>query len=215
MLTNFQLPLVWLCDNMEFQLNFLSTTADQRVKRHLKRFSLLLYFIVFGSTLFVLFRTHQSQAYMAQVFEELNSGIEGKISSVEPRMLFLERKIGVRNRLRKQSNLFLQPKTRPSVWRKMLIDITKALPPDLVITKIHSGTKASKKKKKGTPDLIIEGFTYIEGGNRDILSVDNFRSNLLFSLPISTNYSDIKVENNRIYKDEDRLKLVFSLGLYE
>jgi len=200
---------------MEFQLNFLSTTADHRVKRHLKRFSLLLYVIIFGATLFVLYRTHQSQAYMAHVFEELNSGIEGKISSVEPRMLFLERKIGVRNRLRKQSILFLQPKTRPSVWRRMLIDITKALPDDLVITKIHSGANKNAKKKKGGPALTIEGFTYIEGGNRDILSVDNFRSNLLFSLPISTNYSIIKVENNRIYKEEDRLKLVFSLGLYE
>ena len=201
---------------MEFQLNFLSTTADERVKRHLKRFTFLVYFIIFGATLFVLYRTHQSQTYMAEVFEGLNTGIEGKISSVEPRMLFLERKIGVRNRLRKQSLLFLQPRNRPAVWRKTLVDITKALPPDLVITNIFTKVeKKGKKKKIGGPDLTIEGFTYIEGGNRDILSVDNFRSNLLFSLPISNNYSDIKVENNRIHKEEDRLKLVFSLGLYE
>ncbi len=201
---------------MEFQLNFLSTTADERVKRHLKRFTFLVYFIIFGATLFVLYRTHQSQTYMAEVFEGLNTGIEGKISSVEPRMLFLERKIGVRNRLRKQSLLFLQPRNRPAVWRKTHVDITKALPPDLVITNIFTKVeKKGKKKKIGGPDLTIEGFTYIEGGNRDILSVDNFRSNLLFSLPISNNYSDIKVENNRIHKEEDRLKLVFSLGLYE
>ena len=119
---------------MDFQLNFLSTTADQRVKRHLKRFSLLLYLLIFGTTMFVIYRTHQSQAYMAVVFEELNAAIEGKISSVEPRMLFLERKIGVRNRLRKQTKLFLQSEKRPSVWRKTLVDITKALPPDLIIT---------------------------------------------------------------------------------
>ncbi|MBT3253152.1 MAG: hypothetical protein HN995_00550 [Candidatus Marinimicrobia bacterium] len=200
---------------MEFQLNFLSSTADERVKRHLKRFSFLLYIIIFGATIFILVRTHESQAYMAQVFEGLNSDIEGKISSVEPRMLFLERKIGVRNRLRKESDIFLQPKTRPAVWRKILIDITKALPPDLVITKIFSRAKVKANKKKTGPDLTIEGYTYIEGGNRDILSVDNFRGNLLFSLPLSTLYSDIKVENNRIYKEEDRLKLVFSLGLYE
>ena len=200
---------------MELQLNFLSSTADERVKRHMKRFSFLLYVIIFGATLFILLRTHESQAYMAHVFEGLNADIEGKISSVEPRMLFLERKIGVRNRLRKQSDIFLQPQSRPSVWRKMLIDIAKALPPDLVITKIHSKTAVQAKNKKVvTPDLTIDGYTYIEGGNRDILSVDNFRSNLLFSLPISTLYSDIKVENNRIYKEEDRLKLVFSLGLY-
>ncbi len=201
---------------MELQLNFLSTTADERVKRHLKRFTFLLYVIIFGATLFILFRTHESQTYMAQVFEGLNADIEGKISSVEPRMLFLERKIGVRNRLRKQSEIFLQPKARPSVWRKTLIDITKALPPDLVITKVFSKPETKNKNKKSSgPSLTIEGYTYIEGSNRDILSVDNFRSNLLFSLPISTNYSDIKVENNRIYKEEDRLKLVFSLGLYE
>ena len=200
---------------MEYQLNFLSSTADERVKRHLKRFSFLLYIIIFGATIFILVRTHESQAYMAQVFEGLNSDIEGKISSVEPRMLFLERKIGVRNRLRKESDIFLQPKTRPAVWRKILIDITKALPPDLVITKIFSRAKVKANKKKTGPDLTIEGYTYIEGGNRDILSVDNFRGNLLFSLPLSTLYSDIKVENNRIYKEEDRLKLVFSLGLYE
>jgi len=201
---------------MELQLNFLSTTADERVRRHLKRFSLLLYVIIFSATLFILFRTHESQTYMAQVFEGLNADIEGKISSVEPRMLFLERKIGVRNRLRKQAILFLQPKARPSVWRKTLIDITKALPPDLVITKIFSKPETKNRNQKGvTPALTIEGYTYIEGSNRDILSVDNFRSNLLFSLPISTNFSDIKVENNRIYKEEDRLKLVFSLGLYE
>ena len=202
---------------MELQLNFLSSTADERVKRHLKRFTLLLYVIVFSATLFILYRTHESQTYMAQVFEGLNSDIEGKISSVEPRMLFLERKIGVRNRLRKQANLFLQPKARPSVWRKTLIDIANALPPDLVITKIFSkpDNKTKKAKKGEGPTLTIEGYTYIEGSNRDILSVDNFRSNLLFSFPISENFSDIKVENNRIYKEEDRLKLVFSLGLYE
>ncbi|NQV29877.1 MAG: hypothetical protein HQ508_03225 [Candidatus Marinimicrobia bacterium] len=201
---------------MEYQLNFLSSTADERVKKHLKRFTLLLYFIIFGVTLFILFRTHESQTYMAQVFEGLNADIEGKITSVEPRMLFLERKIGVRNRMRKQSDIFLQPKARPSIWRKMLIDITTALPPDLVITKIFSNPEAQAKKKgANTPDLTIEGYTYIEGNNRDILSVDNFRGNLLFSLPISTIYPNIKVENNRIYKEEDRLKLVFSLGLYQ
>ena len=199
---------------MEFQLNFLSSTADERVKRHLKRFSFLLYIIIFGATIFILVRTHESQAYMAQVFEGLNSDIEGKISSVEPRMLFLERKIGQRNRLRKVSDIFLQPTARPAVWRKILIDITKALPPDLVITKIFSKPNTNKNQKNKGPDLTIEGFTYIEGGNRDILSVDNFRGNLLFSLPLSTLYSDVKVENNRIYKEEDRLKLVFSLGLY-
>lgn len=202
---------------MEYQLNFLSSTADERVKRHLKRFSFLVYVIIFGATIFILVRTHESQAYMAQVFEGLNNDIEGKISSVEPRMLFLERKIGNRNRLRRDSDIFLQPKNRPAVWRKMLIDINKALPPDLVITKIFTRveTKANKKKKVKGPDLMIEGYTYIEGGNRDILSVDNFRSNLLFSLPISTLYSEIKVENNRIYKEEDQLKLIFALGLYE
>lgn len=199
---------------MEFQLNFLSSTADELVKRHLKRFSFLLYIIIFGATIFILVRTHESQAYMAQVFEGLNSDIEGKISSVEPRMLFLERKIGQRNRLRKVSDIFLQPTARPAVWRKILIDITKALPPDLVITKIFSKPNTNKNQKNKGPDLTIEGFTYIEGGNRDILSVDNFRGNLLFSLPLSTLYSDVKVENNRIYKEEDRLKLVFSLGLY-
>ncbi|MCF7824777.1 MAG: hypothetical protein K9N35_11475 [Candidatus Marinimicrobia bacterium] len=201
---------------MELQLNFLASTADERVKKHLKNFSILLYIIIFSATLFVIYRTHQSQLYMSQVFEELNTDIEGKISNVEPRMLFLERKIGIRNRLRRQSDLFLQPKTRPSVWRKILIDITNALPPDLVITKIFSKPSTGKTtdKNKG-PDLTIEGFTYIEGSNRDILSVDNFRANMLFSLPISTLYSEIKVENNRIYKEDDRLKLIFSIGLYE
>ena len=158
----------------ELQLNFLTTTADKRVKLHLKRFSLLIYLIIFVSTLAVLYRTHQSQAYMAEVFEDLNQGIEGKISSVEPRMLFLERKIGVRNRLRRQSDLFLQPKSRPSVWKKTLVDITKALPPDLVITRIFSRPESKSKKKTEGPLLTIEGHTYIEGSNRDILSVDNF-----------------------------------------
>ncbi len=201
---------------MEYQLNFLASTADERVKRHLKRFSFLLYMIIFGATIFILVRTHESQTYMAHVFEGLNQDIEGKISSVEPRMLFLERKIGVRNRLRKESDVFLQPTARPAVWRKILIDITTALPPDLVITKIFTRPEGQgNKKKQDGPALTIEGYTYIEGGNRDILSVDNFRSNLLFSLPLSTLYADIKVENNRIYKEEDQLKLVFSLGLYK
>jgi hypothetical protein len=85
----------------------------------------------------------------------------------------------------------------------------------LVITKIFTKPSTGKNKSKEGPDLTIEGFTYIEGSNRDILSVDNFRSNMLFSLPISTLYSDVKVENNRIYKEDDRLKLIFSIGLYE
>lgn len=200
---------------MQLQLNFLSTTADEKVKRHLKNFSILIYAIVFSATLFIIIRTHQSQLYMSGVIGELNSDIAGKISNVEPRMQFLERKIGVRNRLRKQSDLFLQPNNRPSVWYKTLIDITNALPPDLVITQIFTKPSTGKNKSKEGPDLTLEGFTYIEGSNRDILSVDNFRSNLLFSLPISTLYSDVKVENNRIYKEDDRLKLIFSIGLYE
>jgi hypothetical protein len=157
---------------MELQLNFLSSTADKRVKQHIKNFSLLIYVIIFTASLFVIYRTHQSQMYMADVFENLNADIESKIANVEPRMLFLERKIGVRNRLRRQSDLFLQPKTRPSVWRKTLIDITNALPPDLVITKIFSKPTTGKNKNKMGPALTIEGFTYIEGSNRDILSVD-------------------------------------------
>ena len=201
---------------MELQLNFLASTADQRVKRHLKRFTILIYVIIFSATLFVLFRTHESQSYMSEVFEDLNSDIEGKISNVEPRMQFLERKIGARNRLRRQAEIFLQPHTRPSVWRKIMIDITNALPPDLVLTNIFSKPETKNKNKKNAgPDLTIEGFTYIEGSNRDILSVDNFRGDLLNSLPISELYSEVKVENNRIHKEDDRLKLVFSLGLYE
>ncbi len=200
---------------MEFQLNFLSTTADRRSRLRLRNFTGIIYLIIFVGTVYVMYQIYSTQKYMADVYELRVSEIEQRIASVEPRMLFLERKIGIRNRLKAQSKVFLQPENRASIWKMTLIDMTKALPPELAITKVIATRKAKNPQQRNEgPSMTIEGFTYLQGGNRDILSVDNFRSELLYSLPISENFKEIKVENNRIYKEDENLKLVFALGLY-
>jgi len=204
---------------MEYQLNFLSTTADRRTRLRMRNFTAVLYLIIFFATAYVMFQIYATQKYMADVYELRVKEVESRIANVEPRMLFLERKIGIRNRLRNQTDLFLQPANRPSVWRQTLIDIAEALPPELAITKIqsfrHKKSARNQKNQESQPDLLIEGYTYLQGGNRDILSVDNFRAALLYSLPISQNYPEIKVENNRIFKEDENLKLVFALGFYQ
>jgi len=203
---------------VEFQLNFLSTTADRRTRLRLRNFTALIYLFIFLGTLYVMYQIYATQKYMADVYELRVHEVERRIASVEPRMLFLERKIGIRNRLRNQTDLYLQPANRPSVWKQTLVDIAKALPWELAITKIQliKPVRNKKKKKKGEqPLVVVEGYTYLEEGNRDILSVDNFKSQLMYSLPISENFSEIKVDENRIYKEDENLKLIFGLGFYK
>jgi len=150
---------------------------------------------------------------MANVYQTRVSKIERKISNIEPRVLFLENKIAERNRLRNLASLHVQENSRPSVWYARLVDLTRLLPPDLILTRVSYDPP--EKKDKNKPDMTIDGYMIIKGNEQEIYAVDDLRSALSESLPTKFTYSRVVVENNRIYKEENNLKLVFSLGYYQ
>ncbi|NOZ08295.1 MAG: hypothetical protein GXO91_05390, partial [FCB group bacterium] len=77
------------------------------------------------------------------------------------------------------------------------------------------GKKKSKLKKEDVPEIRIDGYMVFKNKTQDIYSVDEYREKLIASATMEPVYSKIDILNNRIYKDEDNLKLIFSLGYFE
>jgi hypothetical protein len=149
---------------------------------------------------------------MANVYQMRLTKIEKRISAIEPRILFLENKIMKRNKLRQQASLYVQENNRPSIWYARLVSLAELLPPDLILTKIAFNSGHGKNPE--APEITIDGYMIIEGTDQDIFAVDDLRTTLSESLPTKFTYSKLLVENNRIYKEEENLKLAFSLGYY-
>ena len=198
---------------MRYRLNFSSPAVDKQKRRLLRRFTTIIYILVCIFSGYVLFQIYSTQLYMANVYQTRVSEIEKKISNIEPRVLFLENKIAERNRLRNLASLHVQENSRPSVWYARLVDLTRLLPPDLILTRVLYDPP--EKKDKNKPDMTIDGYMIIKGNEQEIYAVDDLRSALSESLPTKFTYSRVVVENNRIYKEENNLKLVFSLGYYQ
>ena len=197
---------------MRYRLNFSSPSVDKQKRRVILRFTTILYIMVCIFSGYVLFQVYNTQNYMANVYQTHVSEIERKISEIEPRVLFLENKIAERNRLLNQASLYVQENSRPSVWYARLVDLARLLPPDLILTKVMYDPP--EKKDPAKPDITIDGYMIITGNEQEIFAVDDLRSTLAESLPTKFNYTKLQVESNRIYKEEDYLKLVFSLGYY-
>lgn len=198
---------------MRYRLNFSSPAVDKQKRRVIRRFTTIIYMLAWIFSGYVLFQIYSTQLYMANVYQTRVSEIEKKISNIEPRVLFLENKIAERNRLRNLASLHVQENSRPSVWYARLVDLTRLLPPDLILTRVSYDPP--EKKDKNKPDMTIDGFMIIRGNEQEIYAVDDLRSALSESLPTKFTYSRVVVENNRIYKEENNLKLVFSLGYYQ
>lgn len=198
---------------MRYQLNFMSTAADRQKRRKIRRYTSVLYLLIWGFSAFVLFQVYSTQLFMANVYKSRTTKMERKISNIEPRILFLERKITERNRLRQQASLYVQENNRPAVWMARLADLAQLLPADLILTKIAYNFKKKSASKK--PEILVDGYMIIEGEEQDIFAVDNLRAALAESLPNNFTYSKLLVENNHVYKEKDKLKLVFTLGYYK
>ena len=197
---------------MRYRLNFSSPAVDKRKRTLIRRITGGFYLLLWIFSAYVLFQVYSTGRFMANTFQAKISKIEKKISNIEPRALFLEREISERNRLGKQASLYIQEEKRPSVWYARLFELAGLLPPDLVLTKIAYLPPEKQDDKK--PEITLDGFTVLRGNEQDVFAVDDFRSALSESLPTTFTYSKLLVDRNRIYKEKDNLKLVFSLGYY-
>lgn len=196
---------------MVYELNFLSKAADRQKRKRVRRLTAIIYVAVWLFSGYVLLQVYMTQKYMANVYQSRVSSVEKEIAQIEPRTLFLEKKIARRNQLRKQAPLYVQSYNRPSSWYARLLDITKLLPYDLILTKIAY----HPTDKKNSPEITIDGYMIIQSDKQDIFMVDQLRAALEESLPTKSLYSKLRIENNKIYKEKDNLKLVFTVGYYQ
>lgn len=198
---------------MHYLLNFLSTSADKQKKTKLRRNTSLLYFLILSFSGYVMYQVYSTQLFMANIYKNYTAKIEKRISDVEPRILFLEKKIGDRNKMRKQTSFYFQETKRPGVWVARLADLSQSLPADLILTQIVYHAKDILNADD--PDILVDGYMIIEGEDQDIFAVDNLRATLANSLPNSFTYSKLLVEKSHVYKEKEKLKLDFTLGYYQ
>lgn len=197
---------------MKYQLNFSSPAVDKQKRKTMQQLTAIVYTVIWIFSGYVLFQVYSTQHYMTDVYQSRVSEIEKKISSIEPRVLFLEKRIAERNLLRNQADLYAQVRSRPSVWYARLIDLSRVLPPDLILTEVSYEWSDDKNNKN--PEMTVDGYMIIRGNNQEIFAVDDLRATLSESIPTKYTYSKLLVENNRIFKEDENLKLVFSLGYY-
>lgn len=198
---------------MRYQLNFLSTAADQQKKNKIRRFTSLLYLLIWSFSGYVMYQVYSTQLFMANIYKNQTAKMERRISNIEPRILFLEKKIIDRNRMRQQTSFYIQETKRPGVWMARLADLSQSLPPDLILTKIVYHPKNIPAANE--PEILVDGYMIIKGENQDIFAVDNLRATLANSLPNTFTYSKLLVENSHVYKEKGKLKLDFTLGYYQ
>jgi len=211
---------------MKYQLNFLSTAAFRRKQEHRKQFIFAIVAIIWVFSGVILTNIYNSIKYKTAVYESKFSEVEGNIVNIQPELWYLNRLVEDRNKLKKYLPLYLQDKSRPSVWQSRLYDIADLLPTDLVLSRIEfkpfeeekDAKKNGKKpalKKEDIPEITVDGFMLFKNESQDIYSVEDYRNKLLESTTTEPTYSRIDVMNNRIYKDDDELKLIFSLGYFQ
>ncbi|MFQ6675712.1 MAG: hypothetical protein ACE5LH_05135 [Fidelibacterota bacterium] len=197
---------------MRYRLNFSRSSVDKHKRHAIRRYTGLTYLLVLLFSGYVLFQIYTTQRFMAGVYQERVEQIEKRIGQIEPRALFLEKMIAQKNRLGNLASLYVQENTRPSVWYARLFDLARLLPPELVVSRI-TFAPASGPGGAG-PELTVDGQMIIKGGEQNVFAVDDFRAALAESIPSTFTYPRLKVEKNRIFKEEDNLKLIFSLGFY-
>ncbi len=210
---------------MRYQLNFLSTAAFKRHQEHQKQFIILLSSIVWIFSFFLLFNMYRSIKFKTTVYESKVRSVQSNIVELEPELSYLKQLVNERNQLKKYLPLYLEERYRPSIWQARLYDLAELLPQDLVLSAIEfkpyneeavkRGGKKSKLKKEDVPEIKIDGYMVFKNKTQDIYSVDEYRERLIASATMEPVYSKIDILNNRIYKDEDNLKLIFSLGYFE
>ncbi len=210
---------------MRYQLNFLSTATYKRHQEHQKQFIILLSSIIWFFSFFLLFNMYRSIKFKTSVYESKMKSIKGNIVEMKPELTYLKRLVDERNQLKKFLPLYLEEKHRPSIWQARLYDIAELLPQDLVLSSIEfkpfdeeeakKNPKRSKQKHEEVPEVRIDGYMVFKNKTQDIYSVDDYRDKLIASSTMEPVYSKIDILNNRIYKDDDNLKLIFSLGYFE
>lgn len=198
---------------MRYSLNFLSTTADRQRRVHYRRVTSLLYSLLWLVTAVVFLNVYGSLSYVANVFQRQSGSLGQQISSIEPRVLFLEKKVAERNRFANNIPLYLQAHDRPAVWYARLSEIAGLLPADLVVSRISYDPERAKTVKDA-PAISIDGYMVIKDKSQDIFAVDDYRAMLSEATTTQDAFSKLVVKNNRIYKDADNLRLTYTLGYY-
>lgn len=175
--------------------------------------------VIWIFSIFVLFNMYRSIKYKAHIYEVKVAQTESNVLKTQPDLLYLNKLVGQRNKLKSRLSLFVQEKHRPSIWKARLYDIASMLPSDLVLSEIqfkpHNESEETKKKDQDVPEITIDGFMVFKNETQDIYSVDEFKDKLVLSSTTEPVYSKIDVTKNRIYKDDDELKLIFSLGYFQ
>lgn len=176
---------------MRYQLNFSQSSVDKHKRHAIRRYTGISYGLIWVFSGYVLFQIYTTQRFMAGVYQDRVEEIEQKISQIEPRALFLEKRIARKNRLGNLASLYVQESHRPSVWYVRLFDLARLLPSELVVSKI------AYTPGKG-PELTVDGHMFIEGSDQDVFAVDDFRAALSESIPSSFSYPRLKVEKNHL-----------------
>ena len=192
-------------------LNFLNTsTKIEEIKRY-KRISGSSFILIFVFSLYIVGHIFFTQYFMVDAYRSRLSNIHKKINAIEPRVKFLEAKLGERTGLNNSLGDFTLIEKRPKVWVPRLLEISNLLPGDVLLTKI---SYQQPKFIKNDPALIIHGEHILKKGEQDYNFLDEIINNWNSSRSLPRYFKSIKILENNIIKEKDDIKITFSIGFF-
>jgi len=196
--------------DMNYSLNFITTTVDQWQRLRIQRFTLFLYLLIIFATGFIFYKLYDSVDYMATVISIKADQIEKQISEIEPQVILLENKINKRNAMTGNTKFYSQIEQRPGLWYARLKDISSNLPAKMIIKQIEYVSDDLGDTKQ-PPKFSLTGHIVIQNNEKDIFMVDEYKNVISESPYIKYIYDNVNINNNNIYKENDDLKLTFSM----
>ncbi len=196
---------------MHYRLNFTTTTADRLKLRKFRRYTWLVYCLIFATTATLLFRTGYGYHQMYSNLKSYQSSLRSELAEIQPRVTYLERLIDKRNQLNEQFDFYNQVDRKPAVLAARIGKITKTLPNQVILDQIRFDVD-SDPRGQIEPGFTVDGHLNILSDRQNIQVVDTYRSVLTDDL-LWYGFDAISLRNNHIYKDLENLKLIFSLGL--
>jgi len=176
-----------------------------------KRISLSAFGTLFLFSTYLVFQIFYSQQYMVNIYLDKSRIIGEKISRIEPRAKFLEKKINERNGLNKKMGIFLQKNDRVSAWVPRLMDLANLLPPDVIIKKI---VYKKEKTPVTSPDLVVYGEHILQKDKQDFDILNMMTNTWENSFALSEIFQNIEILENKILKEGTDIKITFSIGFF-
>jgi len=193
------------------KLNFLNTSSRMDEIKKYKRISLSAFGTLFLFSTYLVFQIFYSQQYMVNIYLDKSRIIGEKISRIEPRAKFLEKKINERNGLNKKMGIFLQKNDRVSAWVPRLMDLANLLPPDVIIKKI---VYKKEKTPVTSPDLVVYGEHILQKDKQDFDILNMMTNTWENSFALSEIFQNIEILENNILKEGTDIKITFSIGFF-